>query len=91
MLIVTPPPQPHHGHPQLKAVLTGGVVYIRVLPGRSHWVVVGVVLVHSGRAAAAGAATVAAMTPAARNSGREGLNADMVIKILEITQKKSVS
>ena len=63
------PPNPMIGKPQYgEELFCGGVVTIWALPRLSHWVVFGPVLVHSGAAAAMGAAEIAAQAPAAAKS-----------------------
>jgi hypothetical protein len=52
MPMVVPPPY-HHGRPRYGLLVTPGEVVIWMSPGRSHWVVVGIVLAHSGAAATA--------------------------------------
>jgi hypothetical protein len=65
-------------------VLYGGEVLTWALPGRSHWVVVGVVFVHSGTAPAGAAATMPTTTPAAAAmTPTDGISADMAIDFLK--------
>jgi len=70
-------------------VVYGGAVLTWALPGRSHWVVVGEVFVHSGTALAGAAATMPSTTPAAAvMTLRDGMSADMAIDFLQATAIK---
>jgi hypothetical protein len=63
--------------------VTPGEVLICVLPLVSHTVVVGPVLVHSGTAAAGGAAARDRQTATVAKTAAEGRSADMVIDSLK--------
>ena len=62
----------------------GGAVLTCALPGRSHWVVVAVVFVHTGIAPAGAAATMPNTTPAAAAmTPTDGMSADIAIDFLK--------